>query len=123
MPGSAAQSGARSTDRFHRRRHHLRQPASLAGPTPGGSLHAQHSGPVARRRQWPVRHRRGVCRAAAAGRATVARRGHRPMAGPEQQLDAVTAVSGSGPAYFFLLIEAMTAAGENLACRVKPPRS
>ncbi|WP_458128710.1 pyrroline-5-carboxylate reductase [Pseudomonas sp. Z2-11] len=32
----------------------------------------------------------------------------------ELQLDAVTAVSGSGPAYFFLLIEAMTAAGEKL---------
>ena len=32
----------------------------------------------------------------------------------EAQLDAVTAVSGSGPAYFFLLIEAMTAAGEKL---------
>lgn len=32
----------------------------------------------------------------------------------EAQLDAVTAVSGSGPAYFFLLIEAMTAAGERL---------
>ncbi|SEM81285.1 pyrroline-5-carboxylate reductase [Pseudomonas sp. ok272] len=32
----------------------------------------------------------------------------------EQQLDAVTAVSGSGPAYFFLLIEAMTAAGIKL---------
>ncbi|QKZ07252.1 MULTISPECIES: pyrroline-5-carboxylate reductase [Pseudomonas] len=32
----------------------------------------------------------------------------------EQQLDAVTAVSGSGPAYFFLLMEAMTAAGEKL---------
>ena len=32
----------------------------------------------------------------------------------EQQLDAVTAVSGSGPAYFFLLIEAMQAAGEKL---------
>ncbi|MGN8346169.1 pyrroline-5-carboxylate reductase [Pseudomonas sp. SMV71] len=32
----------------------------------------------------------------------------------EQQLDAVTAVSGSGPAYFFLLVEAMTAAGEKL---------
>jgi len=29
----------------------------------------------------------------------------------EAQMDAVTAVSGSGPAYFFLLIEAMTAAG------------
>jgi pyrroline-5-carboxylate reductase len=32
----------------------------------------------------------------------------------EQQIDAVTAVSGSGPAYFFLLIEAMVAAGEKL---------
>jgi pyrroline-5-carboxylate reductase len=32
----------------------------------------------------------------------------------EQQLDAVTALSGSGPAYFFLLLEAMTAAGERL---------
>ncbi len=32
----------------------------------------------------------------------------------EAQIDAVTAVSGSGPAYFFLLIEAMTEAGEKL---------
>ncbi|MFJ4143417.1 pyrroline-5-carboxylate reductase [Pseudomonas sp. NPDC089734] len=32
----------------------------------------------------------------------------------EKQLDAVTAVSGSGPAYFFLMIEAMTAAGVKL---------
>lgn len=32
----------------------------------------------------------------------------------ERLIDAVTAVSGSGPAYFFLLIEAMTAAGEQL---------
>jgi pyrroline-5-carboxylate reductase len=29
----------------------------------------------------------------------------------EEQLDAVTAVSGSGPAYFFYLVEAMVAAG------------
>lgn len=32
----------------------------------------------------------------------------------EQQLDAVTAVSGSGPAYVFYVVEAMTAAGERL---------
>ncbi|EMD98432.1 MULTISPECIES: pyrroline-5-carboxylate reductase [Stutzerimonas stutzeri subgroup] len=32
----------------------------------------------------------------------------------ERLIDAVTAVSGSGPAYFFLLIEAMTVAGEQL---------
>ena len=32
----------------------------------------------------------------------------------ESQLDAVTAVSGSGPAYFFLFIEAMQQAGEQL---------
>lgn len=32
----------------------------------------------------------------------------------EQQIDAVTAVSGSGPAYFFLLVEAMIKAGVEL---------
>jgi pyrroline-5-carboxylate reductase len=32
----------------------------------------------------------------------------------EEQLDAVTALSGSGPAYFFLLMEAMQAAGSKL---------
>jgi pyrroline-5-carboxylate reductase len=32
----------------------------------------------------------------------------------ESELDAVTAVSGSGPAYFFLVMEAMQAAGEQL---------
>lgn len=32
----------------------------------------------------------------------------------EEQLDAVTAVSGSGPAYFFLVMEAMMAAGRAL---------
>lgn len=32
----------------------------------------------------------------------------------EEQLNAVTAVSGSGPAYFFLLMEAMQKAGEEL---------
>lgn len=33
---------------------------------------------------------------------------------PEEKLDAVTAISGSGPAYFFLLVECLAAAGERL---------
>ncbi|MCP5984862.1 pyrroline-5-carboxylate reductase, partial [Klebsiella pneumoniae] len=32
----------------------------------------------------------------------------------EAQIDAVTAVSGSGPAYFFYLMESMIRAGKNL---------
>jgi pyrroline-5-carboxylate reductase len=33
---------------------------------------------------------------------------------PEEQVDALSAVSGSGPAYVFYLAEAMAAAGEDL---------
>ena len=44
---------------------------------------------AARRRLGPVRLRRGCADV------------------PEAQMDAVTALSGSGPAYFFLLVEAL----------------
>jgi pyrroline-5-carboxylate reductase len=40
----------------------------------------------------------------------------------EQQMDAVTAVSGSGPAYFFLILEAMQAAGVELGLSEKNAR-
>ena len=37
---------------------------------------------------------------------------------PEAQMDAVTALSGSGPAYFFLMVEALVDAG--VACGAEP---
>ena len=40
----------------------------------------------------------------------------------EAQLDAVTALSGSGPAYFFLVMEAMQAAGEQLGLSAEVSR-
>jgi pyrroline-5-carboxylate reductase len=40
----------------------------------------------------------------------------------EAQLDAVTALSGSGPAYFFLFMEAMEAAGQSLGLSAENAR-
>ncbi len=40
----------------------------------------------------------------------------------ESQLDAVTALSGSGPAYFFLFMESMTAAGQDLGLSAEVSR-
>lgn len=40
----------------------------------------------------------------------------------EQQMDVVTAISGSGPAYYFLFMEAMQAAGEELGLDTETAR-
>lgn len=40
----------------------------------------------------------------------------------EQQMDAVTAISGSGPAYYFLFMEAMQAAGQELGLNEETAR-
>ncbi|HHJ80991.1 MAG TPA: pyrroline-5-carboxylate reductase [Candidatus Tenderia electrophaga] len=40
----------------------------------------------------------------------------------EQQMDVVTAISGSGPAYYFLFMEAMQAAGEELGLDAETAR-
>jgi len=42
--------------------------------------------------------------------------------GEEAKLDAVTAVSGSGPAYFFLVMEAMQQAAQNLGLKADDAR-
>jgi len=42
---------------------------------------------------------------------------------PEKQQDAVTAISGTGPAYLFFVVEAMIEAGVISACRGPPPPS
>lgn len=54
----------------------------------------------------PAQHQRAEAILAAVGRTL--------WLDEEAQIDAVTAVSGSGPAYVFLLMEAMQAAGEHL---------
>jgi pyrroline-5-carboxylate reductase len=40
---------------------------------------------------------------------------------PERQMDAVTAISGSGPAYLFFVVESMIGPASTSACRA-PPR-
>ena len=55
--------------------------------------------------------------------ALLAPAGQRVWVEREEQLDAVTAVSGSGPAYAFYLAEAMTQAGEELGLSAAQARA
>ena len=84
--------------------------ARIADGVPGRARDAERAVDRARG------HRRHLRRAPRRRRAPRARRGGAPHLGdvvevPESWMDAITAVSGSGPAYFALLAEAMIEAG------------
>ena len=101
--------------RLARRRHHHRVHRVAAARRrrrrPG---HAQHPGPGRRG------HGRDLARARTATRSTSPRPRRccasvgKVVRVPEKQQDAVTAISGSGPAYIFFVVEAMIEAGVHL---------
>ena len=95
-----------------RRRTHDRQFRAASGSRPRRRPgHAEYAG-----RHWPRHHgllRQSAlqCGAEGAGRRVAAAVGEVDWVGDERLIDAVTAVSGSGPAYVFLLAECLAEAG------------
>ena len=103
---AAGQPGRRHHHRVHREAHPRRHR--------GGARHAEHPGPGRRGHGRDLaRHplRRGAPRAR---RGACSRSTGRVVRVPEKQQDAVTAISGSGPAYLFFVVEAMIEAGVHL---------
>jgi pyrroline-5-carboxylate reductase len=97
----------------HRRRHHQRAVVALVRRRPRRDPRdAKHAFPARRRRHRPVRERAGHARAAPLAEELLAAAGLTRWVEDEALMDTVTALSGSGPAYVFLLAEAMQAAAE-----------
>ena len=85
----------------------------LGGGSADRAHDAEHAGAARRRRHRPVRQRARRCRSSATRtQQLLGAAGRTVWIDDEARMDAVTAVSGSGPAYVFLLAEAMQAAGE-----------
>ena len=100
-----------------------RRPYRVASPVvpgrAGGARDAQPAGAARRGRHRPVRPAEVDARPARAPRRCCARWAG-GVAASESELDMVTALSGSGPAYFFLLAELMARAGTSSASRRRP---
>ena len=106
-PGHAARvAGGRHHDRVHRvpgaRRHR------------GGPRDAEHAGPGRRGDGRDLARARIATRPPRRSPSSCSGRRVAVVRVPEKQQDAVTAISGSGPAYLFFVVEAMIEAGVHL---------
>ena len=102
----------RPARRVGRGRHHhvVHRGAARAGH-PGGAGHVQHPGAGRRGDERDLGRRARRPRSTWSRTEAIFSPVGRTIRVPESQQDAVTALSGSGPAYFFYLVEAMTDAG------------
>jgi len=90
-------------------------PVVRAMPNTPALVHAGAAGMYANEQVSPAQRRLAESILAAVGIALWVER--------EELIDAVTAVSGSGPAYFFYVMEAMMAAGQSLGLDEKTARA
>ena len=89
--------------------------ANALAPSPDRAQHAQHAGPAGARHDRLVRHARGHRSAARPGRHPAAAASARELAVDDEKLVAMaTAVSGTGPTYVFLVMEALIDAAVHL---------
>ena len=84
---------------------------ALPAGTAGRAGHAEHAGPRGRGDERPLGGRARRARPHLDDAEALLAAVGRVVRVPESQQDAVTALSGSGPAYFFYLVEAMIDAG------------
>jgi pyrroline-5-carboxylate reductase len=91
--------------------HPQRQHCAVAGQRAHRALHAQHACAGGQGHDRAVPAPRCVREDKAMVERVIATTGESLWVDAEEQLDAVTALSGSGPAYVFFFLEAMTTAG------------
>ncbi len=102
----------RHVDHLDRRRHSSQKHGTVAGQYPGHrALHAQHAALVLEGATGLFANANTSPAQRMLAEAILSAVGISRWLGSEHDINAVTALSGSGPAYFFLLMEAMQEAG------------